>query len=125
MARRRNTLSDNFKTVALTVAKADIGLIGSAATNPDTVTYLDTLYGSAVAQIQREGITLAENVDDETTVGIYIAYLYRKRAEDDGPMPRNLRWRINNRLMSEKAAAEPEEGNDAAEEDAAEEETGE
>lgn len=119
MARRRNSLSDNFKTVALTVAKADIGLIGSAATNPDTVTYLDTLYGSAVTQIQREGITLTENVDDETTVGIYIAYLYRKRAEDDGPMPRNLRWRINNRLMSEKAseesAAEPEEGNDAEE----------
>lgn len=125
MARRRSTLSDNFKTVALTVAKADIGLIGSAATNPETVTYLDTLYGSAVAQLQREGITLAENVDDETTVGIYIAYLYRKRAKDNGPMPRYLRWRINNRLMSEKAAAEPEEGNDAAEEDTADEDAGE
>jgi hypothetical protein len=36
---------------------------------------------------------------------MYTSYLWRKRAED-APMPRMLRWALNNRIMSEKAVAE-------------------
>lgn len=53
----------------------------------------------AKAAIQREGITLQDNVEDGMLVSMYAAYLYRKRKED-GPMPRMLRYALNNRLFS-------------------------
>ncbi|MBO5669964.1 MAG: hypothetical protein J6S41_00305 [Clostridia bacterium] len=62
---------------------------------------------SAVDQISREGITLdLSKADDQITVSMYAAYLYRKRAlsGDDSKMPRMLRYRLNNRLFAEKGA---------------------
>lgn len=64
--------------------------------------YLGTLIASAKKYITREGIDLTESVDDALLVEMYAAYLYRKRREDV-PMPRMLRWNLNNRLFSQKA----------------------
>lgn len=64
--------------------------------------YLKTLIASAKKYITREGIDLTESVDDALLVEMYAAYLYRKRREDV-PMPKMLRWNLNNRLFSQKA----------------------
>lgn len=64
--------------------------------------YLKTLIASAKKYIAREGIDLTESVDDALLVEMYAAYLYRKRRENV-PMPRMLRWNLNNRLFSQKA----------------------
>ena len=52
--------------------------------------------------IATEGIALQNTPGDNNLVVMYAAYLYRKRRED-GPMPRSLRWALNNRLFSQKA----------------------
>lgn len=64
--------------------------------------YLLQLIQVARAEITREGITLADSIDDNHTVCMYAAYLYRKRNDDTPEMPRMLRYRLNNRLFSEK-----------------------
>jgi hypothetical protein len=77
--------------------------------------YLDTLITVAIAEIQREGITLkttadstetvvSYDTDDSQTIEMYAAYLYRKRADGDNGMPRMLRYRLNNRVFSQKAS---------------------
>ena len=58
---------------------------------------------SARAAITREGIKINDNIEDGMLIENYAAYLYRKRKEDV-PMPRSLRWRLNNRLFSQKAS---------------------
>lgn len=64
--------------------------------------YLQMLISASETEIAREGITLDLSVeDDRQTVEMYAAYLYRKRDSGDG-MPRMLRYRLNNRLLSEK-----------------------
>lgn len=70
--------------------------------------YLQSLISSARTEIKREGVTIDdESADDLLTVSMYAAYLYRKRAKDgdDSKMPRYLRYRLNNRVLSEKAQA--------------------
>jgi hypothetical protein len=80
-----------------------------------TSKYLDTLITVAIAEIQREGITLkttadstetvvSYDTDDSQTIEMYAAYLYRKRADGDNGMPRMLRYRLNNRVFSQKAS---------------------
>ncbi len=54
--------------------------------------------------IKREGITLSDSAEDTELVIMYAAYLWRKRREENPVMPRMLRWALNNRLFSEKAA---------------------
>ena len=68
--------------------------------------YLTMLITSAKQMITREGITLADTVEDGNLVVMYAAYLYRKRAEDNPVMPRMLRWALNNRLFSEKVSGD-------------------
>ena len=58
---------------------------------------------SAKAAIGREGIALTSSVEDGDLVVRYAAWLWRKRASGDG-IPRSLRWLLNNRLFSQKAA---------------------
>lgn len=55
----------------------------------------------AVNMIAREGITLNDSSDDAMLVVMYAAYLYQKRNSND-PMPRMLRYALNNRVMAEK-----------------------
>lgn len=61
--------------------------------------FLENTITLAKAAIEREGITLQDNVEDGMLISMYAAYLYRKRKED-GPMPRMLRYALNNRLFS-------------------------
>lgn len=64
--------------------------------------YLRILLTAAASMIRREGITLENNEEDGLLTEMYAAYLYRKRAADNVPMPRMLRYALNNRLFSEK-----------------------
>lgn len=63
--------------------------------------YLET----ARAAIVTEGIALTESVSDGSMVVMYAAWLWRKR-DEAGPMPRMLRWMMNNRLFSQKMTEE-------------------
>lgn len=67
--------------------------------------YLLFLISSAKELILKEGVTLTTSQDDALLVEMYAAYLYRKRKEQQNEMPRMLRWALNNRLFSEKGAA--------------------
>ncbi len=65
-------------------------------------TFLKNMISAAASMIEREGIVLSDTVEDNLLVGMYAAYLVRKRATVE-PMPRMLRWALNNRLFSQKA----------------------
>ena len=59
---------------------------------------------SAVAFIEREGITLDyENIGDLMLITMYAQFLYDKRMNGVSVMPRALRYNLNNRLFQEKA----------------------
>ena len=65
---------------------------------------LQHLIATAIQLIAREGVTLTEpySAEDGQLIIMYAAYLFRKRATAE-PMPRMLRWALNNRIFSEKA----------------------
>lgn len=78
--------------------KQDLQMLTSA--NDD---FLKSLITTAESAIQREGITLVKNdMDIDMAVIQYAAYLFRKRASNETSMPRFLRFRLNNILMSQK-----------------------
>ena len=81
----------------LTMLKANLEII-PANTAQDT--YLAQLLTAGSQMIEREGISLDDTIEDNNLIVMYAAYLYRKRAEDNPPMPRMLRWALNNRLFS-------------------------
>lgn len=66
--------------------------------------YMQNLIETAKQMITREGITLADTIEDGNLVVMYAAYLYRKRADDSPVMPRMLRYALNNRLFSQKVS---------------------
>lgn len=66
--------------------------------------YLAHLLLTSRELISREGISLQDTQEDNELIVMYAAYLYRKRAEDNPPMPRMLRWALNNRLFGEKVS---------------------
>ena len=78
----------------MTLLKIDLGIIGNAY-DPQ----LEQLLSAAQSFIGREGVTLTDSVEDAQLIIMYAAYLYRKRATDEG-MPRMLRWALNNRIFS-------------------------
>lgn len=64
--------------------------------------YLTQLVEVAKREIEREGVELyMSEIDDVNLVVMYASYLYRKR-NTDGPMPRMLRYALNNRLFAGK-----------------------
>jgi len=65
---------------------------------------LTHLIDTAIQLIQREGASVTEpySPEDGQLIVMYAAYLFRKRATNEG-MPRMLRWALNNRIFSEKA----------------------
>lgn len=65
--------------------------------------YLQQCISTAQQFIAREGVTLTDNIEDGQLVEMYAAYLVRKRATTE-PMPRMLRWTLNNRLFSQKVS---------------------
>lgn len=83
----------------LTILKCD--LQRTTSTDDD---YLRVLLEQARAAILREGIAAPAaggGVEVDMAVVSYAAYLFRKRASD-APMPRYLRYMLNNLLISQK-----------------------
>lgn len=87
----------------LTLLQADLNLLSPDATR---LAQLEHLIQVSLQLISREGVTLQEpyGAEDSQLVIMYASYLFRKRATDE-PMPRMLRWALNNRIFSEKARA--------------------
>ena len=85
----------------LEILKVDLQVSSSALDR-----YLLALITSARAYITREGIAVRGTVQDAVLVEMYAAYLYRRRREENVQMPRMLRWALNNRLFSQKGAAD-------------------
>lgn len=84
----------------LAAVHADLG-IASKAFDERLLARIRT----AQARIADEGITLADTEEDRDLVVMYACYLWRERATGAG-MPRMLRYALNNRLFSRKAAGE-------------------
>lgn len=84
----------------LTMLQVDLGeLFPSDARKA----YLQQCISAARQFITREGIALTESIEDGQLIEMYAAYLVRKRATTE-PMPRMLRWALNNRLFSQKVS---------------------
>lgn len=84
----------------LVLLKANVGAIGS--------TIYDTLFlsliNSAKSMIGREGITLDPGAADDANLIVgYATWLFQQREQPDMPMPRWLRYNLNNRVLHEKA----------------------
>lgn len=84
----------------LEMLKVDLG-IATTAYDERLGQYLS----SAQAQIEREGITLTNSVDDMQIIVMYAAWMWRRRDGMEG-MPRMLRYALNNRLFSQKMQEE-------------------
>ena len=78
----------------MSLLKIDLGIIGTAY-DPQ----LGQLIAAAKDMIAREGVALTDSIEDAQLVILYAAYLFRKRATNEG-MPRMLRWALNNRIFS-------------------------
>lgn len=76
--------------------------LGEMYPNGQRAAYLTQAISAAQAFITREGVALTDSIEDGQLVEMYAAYLVRKRATTE-PMPRMLRWALNNRLFSQKA----------------------
>lgn len=83
----------------LTMLRVDLGELYP---NEQRAAYLTQAISAAQAFITREGVALTDSIEDGQLVEMYAAYLVRKRATTE-PMPRMLRWALNNRLFSQKA----------------------
>lgn len=81
--------------------KIDLGITGTRYDDRLTE-YLNY----AQAKITEEGVTLdTSDIKDSNLIVMYAAWLWRKRENGEG-MPRMMRYALNNRIMSEKAAVE-------------------
>ena len=84
----------------LALLKANVGAIGS--------TLYDDLFlsclSSAKSMIEREGIVLDldEQEDNQLIVG-YATWLFQQREQPAMPMPRWLRYNLNNKVLQQKA----------------------
>ena len=84
----------------LNLTKANIGALGSSIYDDLLNSFID----SAVPMIEREGITLnLEQTDDRSIVVGYASWLFWQRKQPNMPMPRWLRYSMNNKLMHQKA----------------------
>lgn len=92
------------KAELLSLLQADLNLLSP---DPARLSQLNHLIDVAVQLISREGVQLQEpySAEDAQLVMMYASYLFRKRATDE-PMPRMLRWALNNRIFAEKAGGE-------------------
>jgi hypothetical protein len=83
---------------ALALLKVDLGILNSTAYDQRLTAIID----AATSAVIREGVsTLSDSTEDIQMVVMYAEWLWRKRDSGEG-MPRNLRWLLNNRIMSEK-----------------------
>lgn len=89
------------KSELLQILQANLDLLTLDSTRQNQ---LEFLIDTAVQLIAREGVTLTDpyTVEDSNLIVMYAAYLFRKRATDE-PMPRMLRWALNNRIFGRGA----------------------
>ena len=80
----------------LPMLKTDLG-ITTTAYDTRLTAYLE----NAKKEIQREGVTIGDAVDDGQLVVMYAAWTWRRRYTGEG-MPRMLRYALNNRVFSQK-----------------------
>lgn len=75
--------------------------------DPTRTAQLRHLLNVAIQLISREGVHLAEpfSAEDAQLIIMYAAYLFEKRSTNE-PMPRMLRFALNNRIISEVANRE-------------------
>lgn len=93
----------------LTMLKVDLGIVAIQFDSR-----LEQYLRSAASEIGREGITLDyDDINDCQLVVMYAAWMWRKRdfsvkyaGESSAGMPRMLRYALNNRVFSEKVAAD-------------------
>ena len=97
--------TDEQKTTLITMLKYNLEIITDymdAEAKQQKETQLGYYVDSAIAFIEREGITLNyANVGDLMLITMYAAYLYDKRNDGVSVMPRALRYNLNNRLFQE------------------------
>lgn len=99
-------ITDKQKMILLRMLENNLELIldymdsqAKVTKETELMQYLDASFRF----IEREGITLdLENIDDESLVVMYAAWLYDKRKDGVAIMPRMLRYNLNNRLFAEK-----------------------
>jgi len=84
----------------LTMLKTDLGIMTSTAYD----VRLTQLLTAAEQAIIREGASTldASEISDMELIVMYAAWLWRKRDSMEG-MPRMLRYKLNNRVLGEKA----------------------
>ena len=89
------------KSELLQILQANLDLLTLDSTRQNQ---LEFLIDTAVELIAREGVTLTDpyTSEDANLIVMYAAYLFRKRATDE-PMPRMLRWALNNRIFGRDA----------------------
>lgn len=89
------------KSELLQILQANLDLLTLDSTRQNQMEFL---IDTAVQLIAREGVTLTDpyTVEDSNLIVMYAAYLFRKRATDE-PMPRMLRWALNNRIFGRDA----------------------
>lgn len=89
------------KSELLQILQANLDLLTLDSTRQNQ---LEFLIDTAVQLITREGVTLTDpyTSEDANLIVMYASYLYRKRATDE-PMPRMLRWALNNRIFGRNA----------------------
>jgi hypothetical protein len=84
----------------LSLLKANLGAIGSTIYDDLFLSLLT----SAKSMIEREGITLdLDAADDNNLIVGYATWLFQQRESPEMPMPRWLRYNLNNRVLHEKA----------------------
>lgn len=87
----------------LTAVKTNLGISASAYD-----TELTDVIAAAKAFIAREGVANydpAASAEDARITIMYAVWLWGQRNSPTAPMPRMLRWALNNRIFSREGAA--------------------
>lgn len=86
----------------LALLKANVSAIGSTLYDDLFLSLLT----SAVSMIEREGITLdMDSQEDNNMIVGYATWLFQQREQPDMPMPRWLRYNLNNKVLHQKAVS--------------------
>lgn len=86
----------------LALLKANVSAIGSTLYDDLFLSLLN----SSVSMIEREGITLdMGSAEDNNLIVGYATWLFQQREDPAMPMPRWLRYALNNKVLQQKAVS--------------------
>lgn len=84
----------------LALLKSNVGAIGSTIYD----TLFKTLLRSSKSMIEREGITLDLEADEDNNLIVgYATWLFQQREQPEMQMPRWLRYALNCKVLHQKA----------------------